>query len=98
MASLPKLYCAWFCPFAQRAWISLLHKGIEFEYIEQDPYDKSAEWLAVNPRGLVPAILHNGRAVYESQVCIEYVDDAWPGGKSLLPKGCVRKSLCAHME
>lgn len=82
----PKLYCAWFCPFAHRAWISMLAKGVDFEYIEQDPYNKSAEWLAVNPRGLIPVIVHNGKSVYESHVCIEYIDEAWSGEQSLLPK------------
>ncbi|KAL9955974.1 hypothetical protein ACROYT_G037383 [Oculina patagonica] len=85
--SKPKLHCAWFCPFAHRAWISMLAKGVDFEYIEQNPYDKSAEWLAVNPRGLIPVIVHNGNSIYESHVCIEYIDEAWPSGPSLLPKG-----------
>lgn len=46
---IPKLYCAWFCPFAQRAWIALEAKGVDFEYIEQDPYNKTPEWLSINP-------------------------------------------------
>ncbi len=59
---------------------------MEFEYIEQDPHDKTPEWLAVNPRGLVPAILHNEKAVYESSICIEYIDEEWETGKYLLPR------------
>ena len=50
--AIPKLYSAWFCPFAQRAWIALLAKGTEFEYVEKDPYNKTPELLAANPRGL----------------------------------------------
>lgn len=84
--SMPKLYCGWFCPFAQRAWIGLLHNGVEFEYIEQDPYNKSAEWLAVNPRGTVPVIVQDGKAVYESHVCLEFIDEMWPSGKKVMPK------------
>lgn len=83
--AIPKLYCAWFCPFAQRAWIALLAKGTEFEYIEQDPYDKTQEWLAINPRGMVPVIIHNNKSIYDSPVCIEYVDEAWPHEPRLLP-------------
>ena len=86
MASqLPKLYNAWFCPYAQRAWIAFLEKGVKFEYIEQDPYNKTPEWLALNPQGLVPTIVHNGKSVYESSICIEYIDEAWNTGKHLLP-------------
>ena len=84
-STLPTLYNAWFCPFAQRAWLSLLEKGVEFNYVEQDPYNKSAEWLAINPRGLVPAIVHNNRLIIESTVCIEYVDEAWMTDRFLLP-------------
>lgn len=84
-STVPTLYNAWFCPFAQRAWLSLLEKGVEFTYVEQDPYNKTPEWLTVNPRGLVPAIVHNSKVVVESTVCIEYVDEAWETDKHLLP-------------
>ena len=83
--TIPKLYTAWFCPFAQRAWIALLAKGTEFEYIEQDPYNKTPEWLAINPRGMIPVIVDENKSVYESSVCIEYVDEAWPNEPRLLP-------------
>lgn len=86
MSSLPTLYNAWFCPFAQRAWLALLEKGVQFNYVEQDPYNKTPEWLAVNPRGMVPAIVHKGKSIYESPVCIEYVDEAWTTDKQLLPR------------
>ena len=82
----PVLYNAWFCPFAQRAWIALLEKGVDFDYVEQDPYQKTPEWLAINPRGLVPAIVHNEKVVYESSICIEYVDEAFKTDKNLLPQ------------
>lgn len=84
--SKPKLYYAWFCPFAHRAWISMLAKKIDFDYVEQDPYNKSAEWLAINPRGLIPCIVHNGKSIYESHICIEYVDEAWPNAPWLLSR------------
>ncbi len=81
-----KLYTSWFCPFSQRTWIALLYKGMDFEYIEQDPYDKNPAWLAVNPNGFVPTIIHNGKAIYESYVCMEYIDDTWTDTNLLLPK------------
>ena len=92
MASTPKLYNAWYCPFAQRAWIALLEKGVDFENIEIDPHIKTPEWLAVNPRGLVPTIVHEGKSVYESSVCIEYVDEAWDTGKRLLPTNAYERA------
>lgn len=65
---------------------------MKFEYIEQDPYNKTPEWLAINPRGMVPVIVHNGKSVYESAVCIEYVDEAWETGKDLLSKDLYQKA------
>ena len=46
-----KLYSAWYCPFAQRAWMTLLLKQIDFEYIEVDPYQET-EWWSDTSRGL----------------------------------------------
>ena len=50
-------------------------QGADFEYVEQDPYDKTPEWLAVNPKGEAPAIVHHGKSVYESLVCLEYIGE-----------------------
>ena len=27
-------YCAWFCPYAQRAWMVLKELGVEHKYVE----------------------------------------------------------------
>ena len=40
-----KLYSSWYSPFAQRAWLALLHKGAEFEIVEVDPYEKTESWM-----------------------------------------------------
>lgn len=80
-----KLYSAWFCPFAQRTWIALLEKGVDFELVEINPYDKTPEFLAVNPLGLVPTLVHNEKSVYESLVTLEYIDEAWPQSPKLMP-------------
>lgn len=60
-------YSAWFCPYAQRAWLTLNHHNIPFEYVEsltvnanqeegQHGYTKHPELLKLNPKGLVPTI------------------------------------------
>ena len=64
----------WFCsPFVQRVWIALELKGIPYQYIEVDPYQKPQSLLEVNPRGLVPALRHGEWGCYESTVLMEYV-------------------------
>ncbi|KAL8843495.1 MAG: hypothetical protein Q9176_002108 [Flavoplaca citrina] len=70
-----KLYGSCFCPFVQRVWISLQFKGIAYQYIEIDPYKKPESLLAINPRGLVPALKHGDWGCYESTVLMEYLED-----------------------
>ncbi|GAB1608439.1 glutathione S-transferase U19-like [Argonauta hians] len=73
-----RLASSWFCPFCQRVWMALLEKGVPFQYDEIDPYNKTEEFLKLNPRGLVPVLIHGDKIIYESAICMEYLDDAWP--------------------
>jgi len=45
------------------------------------------EYLAVNPNGVVPALVHHGAAVIDSAVIIEYLDDIAPATFPLRPQG-----------
>ncbi|XHG01302.1 hypothetical protein AWENTII_004691 [Aspergillus wentii] len=81
-----KLYGSCFCPFVQRVWIALERKGIPYQYIEVDPYQKPQSLLEVNPRGLVPALRHGNWGCYESTVLLEYLEDL-NIGTPLLPPG-----------
>ena len=51
------LYGAWFCPFVQRTWITLLEKDIKYQYIEINPYKKDPWYLKLNEKGLVPTLV-----------------------------------------
>jgi glutathione S-transferase len=39
---------------------------------------KRPEYLALNPNGVVPTLLHGARVIYESNVITEYLDDVFP--------------------
>ncbi|KAI1819340.1 glutathione S-transferase [Xylaria intraflava] len=84
-----KLYGGWFCPFVQRAWIVLHEKDIAHQYVEINPYRKAPEFLALNPRGLVPTLAVPARKpLYESAVICEYLDEAYgDDAVALLPRG-----------
>ena len=89
-----QFYTSWFCPFAQRVQLALELKKIPYEYIDVDPYNKSKEWLAKNPQGLVPTICHNDEYIYESTVVLEYLDDAFPENEpKLFPGNAYQKAL-----
>lgn len=87
-----KFYCAWYCPFAQRAWMALLHKGLACEYLEVDPYRKSRWWLDVSRnRAKVPVIVApsgketGSTTVIDSTRIIEFLEDLAPDTKPLFP-------------
>ncbi|KAI1422514.1 glutathione S-transferase [Xylaria sp. FL1777] len=86
-----KLYGGWFCPFVQRAWIVMHEKAIPHQYVEINPYKKAPEFLALNPRGLVPTLAVPGdggkaeKPLYESTIICEYLDEAY-AGTPLLPR------------
>ncbi|KAJ6149338.1 hypothetical protein N7471_000537 [Penicillium samsonianum] len=88
-----KLYGSCFCPFVQRVWIALELKGIPYQYIEVDPYEKPQSLLEVNPRGLVPALRHDDWGCYESNVLLEYLEDLGVGA-AMLPADPKLRAHC----
>lgn len=60
--TLPRLYSAWFCPYAQRVWCALNELQMDYELVESlgsglDPsYTKHPDLLRENPKGLVPTL------------------------------------------
>ncbi|TVY22249.1 Glutathione S-transferase [Lachnellula hyalina] len=81
-----KLFGSCFCPFVQRVWVALEAKGLQYQYVEVDPYKKPQALLDVNPRGLVPGIRHGDWGCGESTVLMEYLEDLG-AGQPLLPQG-----------
>lgn len=50
-------------------------------------------FVAINPKGLVPAIEYKGRALYESLILCEFLEDAFPShSPSLLPEDPVDRA------
>ncbi|MGH6946847.1 MAG: glutathione S-transferase family protein [Kiloniellales bacterium] len=74
-------------PFAWKVWLTLEHKGIPYELkvlsFDRDE-TRAPAFLAVNPRGQVPAIVDDGFALWESAVICEYLEERFPE-PALLP-------------
>ncbi len=73
-----------------RKVLTTLHeKGQEFEFVMVDLMKgehKQPAHLARQPFGVVPAIDHDGFALYESRAIIAYLDEALTGAGSLSPR------------
>ncbi len=68
---------------AQKIRIALAEKQLEWESHHLDTSVTkrehfSPEYLKINPRGIVPTLVHDKRVIRESQVILEYLDDAFP--------------------
>ena len=68
---------------AQKIRIALAEKQLEWQSHHLDTSVAkrehfSAEYLKMNPRGIVPTLVHDGTVIRESQVILEYLDDAFP--------------------
>ncbi len=59
----------------------LAEKGLDFEAVTV-PLFRSAQYdpdyLRINPRGVVPTLVHDGATIIESTVICEYVDETFP--------------------
>ncbi|HZZ36592.1 MAG TPA: glutathione S-transferase family protein [Caulobacteraceae bacterium] len=78
-----KLYQTYTSPFPTRVRLLIYAKGIEVEIIEPPGFHTSSEskgeYMAINPIGRVPTlVLDDGRALPESEVICEYLEDAFP--------------------
>jgi glutathione S-transferase len=73
------LYTNHGCPWAHRAQIILHELGVPFkEEIIDLAVPRTAEYLKVNPRGLVPSISYNGEIITESLIVSQFLADAIP--------------------
>ncbi|XP_070566435.1 glutathione S-transferase omega-1-like [Ptychodera flava] len=87
-----RLYSMRFCPYAQRSRMALAAKGIKFELVNCNLMKKPEWLLARNPKGLVPVLEHDGIVVFESLVVNDYLDEVFPGQRSLNPKDPLQRA------
>ena len=94
------LYSYWRSSAAYRVRIALNLKGVAVDYRPVNLLEgehKSAEYLAVNPAGLVPAlVLEDGRSIHQSLAILLYLEDEYPE-PALLPTDPFEKARVISM-
>jgi glutathione S-transferase len=82
-----ELYHFWSSVCSVRCRMALEEKGVKWSsrYVDLFKFDQlKPEYLAINPDGVVPTLVHDGAPVRESTIINEYIDAAFEG-PSLLP-------------
>ena len=78
MAAPLKLISHKLCPYVQRAVIALTEKGVGFERIDIDLSNKPDWFLAISPLGKTPVLQVGDKAIFESAVILEYLEETEP--------------------
>lgn len=90
------LYDYWRSSAAYRVRIALHLKGLAFEQrpvhlVSGGGQHHSEAYRALNPQGLVPALVHDGRVLTQSLAICEYLDEVFPDAP-LLPETPVERA------
>jgi ganglioside-induced differentiation-associated protein 1 len=65
----------------QKVRITMRAKGLEWEAVKVDLFRAEQfdpRYLKLNPKGIVPTLVHDGKAIVESTLICEYLDDTFP--------------------
>ncbi|MBM3528509.1 MAG: glutathione S-transferase family protein [Alphaproteobacteria bacterium] len=78
----------------QKVRIALTEKGLSWEprrvdLFKSEQYDP--EYLKLNPKGVVPTLVHGGVPIIESTLICEYVDETFPD-PPLMPKDAAART------
>jgi glutathione S-transferase len=78
-------------PYARKVRIAILEKRIPCEMDFDNPLDPTSHVPAANPLGKVPVlVLDDGRALWDSPVIVQYLEQEWPEPPLLPPGGWPR--------
>lgn len=80
---------------SQKVRICLAEKGVDWVDRQVDlgaGGNLTPDFLAINPNGVVPAFVHDGKPIIESTVMCEYVEEVWPSEPRLTPEDPIKRA------
>lgn len=73
------LYHTPLSPFCRKIRMILKEKGLEFELVQENPWDRNLSFFALNPAGEVPVLVEDDGTVISGAYSIgEYLEEAYP--------------------
>ena len=72
------LYSGTTDPFSQRCRFVLFEKGMDFQVVDVDMFNKPEELAANNPYHKVPVLVERDLVLYEANIINEYIDERFP--------------------
>ncbi|NMG28708.1 glutathione S-transferase N-terminal domain-containing protein [Aromatoleum evansii] len=84
------LYSGTTDPFSHRCRIVLFEKGMDFEVIDVDLYNKPEDIAVINPYNRVPVLVDRDLILYESNIINEYIDERFPHPQLMPPDPIMR--------
>jgi glutathione S-transferase/RNA polymerase-associated protein len=92
------LYDDVFSPYARKVRIALYEKGVPFERVRALHGDcNRTDFVHVNPRAEVPALVDGEVSIFDSTVICEYLEDRYPK-PPLYPADPARRAQCRLLE
>ena len=73
-----QLYSGTTCPFSHRCRFVLYEKGMDFQVIDVDLYNKPEDIAVMNPYNRLPVLVERDLILYESNIINEYIDERFP--------------------
>ena len=90
------------CPFSRKVRLALAEKNLDFTPQQEPIWKKREEFLDLNPMGQVPVLIDDDFVISESQAIVEYLDEKYTEGTSLVPKNIAERAetrrLCNFID
>ena len=72
------LYSGTTDPFSHRCRFVLFEKGMDFQVIDVDMFNKPEDLAVINPYNKVPVLVERDLVLYEANIINEYIDERFP--------------------
>jgi len=89
-SAMMNLYSGTTDPFSHRCRIVLFEKGMDFQVVDVDLFNKPEDIAVINPYNRVPVLVDRDLVLYEANIINEYIDERFPHPQLMPPDPLMR--------